>query len=138
MSVGIAEGKRNLVPTKGDFQPSVEDKANDGSKKPQPSFFDDIDAIACGVEAWFEENTGYSRRVTEMTVDIARALGVPGVEIKRWVACRLIRDMEKGRVIKSLLERLQSGLICVDSREPLRGMIRNEPSADPGVSRRGK
>ncbi len=138
MSISGVQGKRNLAPTKGDFQASIEDKADDVSKRTQHSFLDDMDAIACGVEVWFEENTGYSRRVTQMTVDIARALGVPGVEIKRWVACRLIRDTEKGRVIKSLLERLQSSFVCIDNRGPLGEVIRNQPSADSGVSRRGK
>ncbi len=111
MSVVGAEGKRNLVLAKGDFQPSIEDRVDGGFKRTQPSFLEDMDAIACGVEAWFEENIGYSRRVTETTEDIARALGVPGSEIKKWVACRLIRDTEKSRVIKSLLERMQGSLI---------------------------
>ena len=138
MSVDIARGRERLVIEKRDYRPSVQAKVGDGSKKAPPSFLDDMDSIACGVEAWFEENTGYSRRVTEMAVDIARALGVPGVEIKRWVACRLIRDTEKGRIIKSLLERLQSSFICIDNREPLREVIRNQPSIDQGVSRRGR
>ena len=138
MSVDIARGRERLVIEKRDYRPSIEAKVGDGSKETPPSFLDDMDAIACGVEAWFEENTGYSRRVTEMTVDIARALGVPGVEIKRWVACRLIRDTEKGRVIKSLLERLQGSFVGIDNRVPLGEVIRNQPSAGSGVSRRGK
>lgn len=66
-----------------------------------------MDAIACGVEAWLEENTDYLRRVIETTIDIARALGVPEGEIKRWASSRPISDTEKGRVVKSLLEKLQ-------------------------------
>jgi len=72
------------------------------------TFLDAMDSIACGVEAWFEENTGYSRRVTETAVDIARKLGIPEGEIESWAARRLIRGMEKGGAIKSLLERLQA------------------------------
>lgn len=75
-------------------------------RKPRLTFVDDIDAIAYGVEAWLEENTGYSRRVTEVTGDIARKLAVPEDEIKRWIASRLIHDTEKSSVIKSLLQRV--------------------------------
>jgi hypothetical protein len=68
-----------------------------------------MEAIACGVQARFEENTGYSRRVTDATINVARALGVPDPEIERWAAyrlTRLARDTERLREIKSLLEKL--------------------------------
>ena len=68
-----------------------------------------MEAIACGVKARFEESTGYSRRVTDATINVARALGVPDPEIERWAAYRLTRlahDTERLREIKSLLEKL--------------------------------
>ncbi len=68
--------------------------------------FHELDAIARGVEAWFEEATGYSRRVAETTADIARALGLPENEVERWVASRLDHGTRKVRTLKSLLERL--------------------------------
>jgi hypothetical protein len=85
----------------------------------QGTFLDAMDSIACGVEAWFEENTDYSRRVTETAVDIARKLGIPEGEIERWSARRLIRCTEKGGAIKSLLERLQASSLahCVEVEE---------------------
>lgn len=67
-----------------------------------------MDAIASGVQARIEELTGCSRRVTEETVNIARALGVPGCEIERWVAYRrdrLARDAGKLNELKSRLTR---------------------------------
>jgi hypothetical protein len=70
---------------------------------------DKMEAIAYGVQARFEENTGYSRRVTDATITVARALGVPETEIERWAAhrlTRLARDTERLREIKSLLEKL--------------------------------
>jgi len=73
-----------------------------------------MEAIAFDVEAWFEEETSYSRRVAETTVDIARAFGIPEDEIERWAAsrlARLIRDTEKLGEIKSRLERLQGSFI---------------------------
>lgn len=71
-----------------------------------PCGIDDIDAIAYGVEAWFEENTGYSKGVAETTVEIARKLGVPEDEIRRWAARQSTLNTEKVKLIKSLLQRV--------------------------------
>ena len=103
-------GKRDLALKDGDCQLSTKEKVDEEAKKPRRTFLDNMDAIAFGVEAWFEENTAYSRRVHETTVDIARAFGIPEDEIEKWAAsrlARLIRDTEKLNVIKSLLIKLQ-------------------------------
>lgn len=107
MRVDRDQDKGSLVLEKRDCQPFIEDKVDEKAKKSRHTFLDNMDAIACGVEAWFEENTGYSRRVAETTVDIARALGVAESDIKRWESSRAIYDIEKVGVIKSLLKRLQ-------------------------------
>ena len=68
-----------------------------------------MEAIAYGVQARFEENTGYSRRVTDATINVARALGVPESEIESWATHRLTklaRDTERIRDIKSILDKL--------------------------------
>ena len=78
-------------------------------KRNQHTSLDKMEAIAYGVQARFEESTGYSRRVTDATINVARALGVPDIEIERWAAhrlTRLARDTERLREIKSLLEKL--------------------------------
>ena len=75
----------------------------------QPTSRNRMEAIACGVQARFEDSTGYSRRVTDATVNVARALGVPDHEIERWAAyrlTRLARDTERLKEIKSLLEKV--------------------------------
>jgi len=108
LRVGKTTEKRNITPENADCQPSIVEKVGEQSKKPRNTFGDVMDSIACGVEAWFEENTSYSRRVTETTIDIARRLGVPGSEIEKWSTRRLTRCRERGRAIKSLLERLQA------------------------------
>ena len=100
--------ERSLTLENRDCQPSIGDKIGQQIKKTRRTFLDDMDSIAYGVEAWFEENSGYTRRVTEATVDIAQKLGVPEKEIRRWAACRLNYSTEKSRVVKSLLERLQA------------------------------
>ena len=69
---------------------------------------DRMDAIACGVHARFEESTGYSRKITDTTISIAKALGVPETEIDKWAANRsneLANETERLKEIKSLLEK---------------------------------
>jgi hypothetical protein len=75
-------------------------------RRSRHNFLGDIDAIAYGVEAWFEENTGYSENVTETTVEIARKLGVPENEIRKWVAHRSGFSAERVKVIQSLMQRV--------------------------------
>lgn len=67
-----------------------------------------MDAIACGVHARFEESTGYAKKITETTINIARALGVPKKEINRWAARHsngLASETGKFKEIKYLLEK---------------------------------
>ena len=110
MRVDRTRGKGSLVLGNRDCQSSIEDKVDEESKKTGHTFLDKMEAIAFGVQARFEENNGFSRRVTETTVDTARELGIPEDKIKRWASsrlARLIRDTEKLKEIKSRLERLQ-------------------------------
>lgn len=64
-----------------------------------------MEAIAHGVRVRFEESTGYSKRVTDATISVARALDVADTEIERWAAQRLARladDTERSGEIKSI------------------------------------
>ena len=110
ITVDKSPGKRDLAPGNGNCQPSIKEKVDEEAKKTRHTFVGDINAVASGVQARFEENTGYSRKVTETTINVARALGIPEAEIDGWAASRLnqlIRDMAKLREIKSFLESLQ-------------------------------
>ncbi len=78
------------------------------TRSPNPSYNSRMEAIACGVQARLEERTGYSRKITDETVDIARTLGVADREIVRWVNQRqsqLADTEEKIRGIKSIVYR---------------------------------
>lgn len=77
--------------------------------KATPRLNDKMEAIACGVQARFEENTGYSKKVIDETINIARSLGVSNSEIERWAAHRMNRiahDTARLQEIKSLLNKL--------------------------------
>jgi hypothetical protein len=78
------------------------------SQKNRHSSFDRMDAISCGVHARFEESTGYSKKITDTTINIARALCVPEREIDRWAVNRanqLTSETERIKEIKNLLEK---------------------------------
>ena len=95
---------------------SIYQRVEKQTEKPQPMPYDRMDAIACGVQARFEESTGYSKRVTDATINVARALGVADVEIERWTSHRLTRlahDTERLREIKTLLEKLYGNSLGV-------------------------
>ena len=47
-----------------------------------------IDSIAAGVEAKLDPYSAFSRVVNEKTISIARQLGIPEEEIKKWVAAK--------------------------------------------------
>ena len=99
------------------------------TEKTRHTFLDKMDAIAYGVEARYELITGHSRKVTEETVDIARALRVPEGDIKRWVSSQLRRDTEKSRVIKSLLEKLEGRPLAPLEMKSAKSEIRMQDSS---------
>jgi hypothetical protein len=70
---------------------------------------DRMEAIAGGVRARLEERTGFSRRLTDETVNVARALGVADKDIGKWVNQRqklLATEEERLRGIKSILSKV--------------------------------
>lgn len=76
------------------------------SRIPYTSLNGRMEAIAGGVRARLEESTGFSRRVTSETVEIARVLGVADKEIERWVNRQhelLASEEERIRSIKTLI-----------------------------------
>ncbi len=72
--------------------------------------FDKMEAIACGVQARLEESTSFSRKVTDETVNTARALGVSDSVIERWANRRsycLAQETERLREIRSILHNVR-------------------------------
>jgi hypothetical protein len=85
-----------------------EDDTRQQNKGTERTFIDDMNAIAYGVTAWFEENAGYSENITGMTVEIARRLGVPEKDIEEWVARRSTLNAVRIKPLRTLLERVYS------------------------------
>ena len=86
----------------------TQDDSGQQNKGIRRTYGDDINAIAYGVAAWFEENSGYSDNVTGKTIEIARKLGVPEREIGKWAARRSTLNTQRVKPIRALMQKLCS------------------------------
>ena len=74
----------------------------------RPKSLSRMDAIAYGVQARFEERTGYTKMLVDTTISVAKALGVPESEIQNWTNARISRitnEMERLKEIRVMLEK---------------------------------
>lgn len=83
--------------------------------------FNEMNAIAYGVEAKYDLLIGYSEIVTQETVDIARHLRIPEKEIQSWAAARARLVSERSKAIKTAVNkldmaRLGAGLLRMERR----------------------
>ena len=69
--------------------------------------FNEMNAIAHGVEAKYDSLTGHLKIVTQATMDIASWLGIPEKGIQRWGTARARLSSERDKVIKSALNKLE-------------------------------
>jgi hypothetical protein len=77
--------------------------------KRSPTLNGRMEAIAGGVRARLEERTGFSRRLTDETVNVAKALGVADRDIVKWANQRqklLATEEERLQGIKSILSKV--------------------------------
>ena len=70
-------------------------------KEVKQESIDEMDTIACGVDAMYDLLIGYSRMVTQRTTDIARKLGIADRDIERWAIRRRKLCPSGNSVIKS-------------------------------------
>lgn len=91
-SISIAlENRKHLLATKA-------------SKITEKSF-NQMDAIAYGVETKLDLHNGHLKIVTQRTIDVARWFGIDEAEIQSWVASRTRFDCLDKRQIDSLLKK---------------------------------
>ena len=70
-------------------------------------FSSEMDAIARGVEVKLDLLVGYSEKVTQRTIELARQLGIAEEEIQRWAAVRARLEAERNRSITASLDKLR-------------------------------
>jgi len=71
------------------------------TRRPAGKSVSEMDAIASGVEVLLDPFLGYSKTVTQRTVDIARQLGINEEEIQRWADEKASLDSTRTRVATS-------------------------------------
>ena len=71
------------------------------TRRPAGKSVSEMDAIASGVEVLLDPFLGYSKMVTQRTVDIARRLGINEEEIQRWAAEKASLDSTRNKVTTS-------------------------------------
>jgi two-component SAPR family response regulator len=69
--------------------------------------FGEISAIAQGIEAQIDYLDSHSKMVTQKTADLARWLGLPDKDIRKWVSVRNKKFVARNNRIKSILDRLE-------------------------------
>lgn len=81
--------------------------SEEGDDEDMDESFNQMNAIAHGVEAKYDSLTGHLEIVTQATMDIALRLGIPEKGIQRWGTARARLGSEKNKVIKSTLNKLE-------------------------------
>ncbi len=74
--------------------------------------FNEMNAIARGVEMKYDLIFGRSQIVSQRTIDVARQFGIPEKEIQNWATARAASDIEKTKAIKALLSKLDESSLA--------------------------
>lgn len=92
--------------------------------------FPEMDAIAYGVEARYNNSISWPRIVTEEVADIAISLGIPEERVRKWVEMRTGLDSQRREVIESLLTKLERNPLA----QVILGMVELPNKQMPGPS----
>jgi ActR/RegA family two-component response regulator len=109
-SISTVLRNRNLQCKVYNTIPSFKDIEYDNSTE-SPSL-SKINAIAFGVDAQVDYFDFHSKIVTDKTIELARRLGLPGVEIEKWAVARDKIYSERDKQIKSMLSKLEQNPIA--------------------------
>lgn len=106
-SIRTALENKKHSPRRGDYKTALCVGSEEDDRQTIEESFNQINAIARGVEVKLDSLTGFSKITTQRTVDIARQLGIAEAEIQKWVAARAKLDFEKKSQINSSLNKLE-------------------------------
>ncbi len=104
-SVSRALEKRRLELENRDYQQHLEQKVEEQAQKIRASFFNAITALAYALEAKDVYTSGHSQRVTEVSVTIAKHLGLPKETIEKIRLAGLVHDIGKIGIRESVLNK---------------------------------
>jgi DNA-binding response OmpR family regulator len=92
--------------------------------------FPEMDAIAYGVEARYNNYISWSEIVTKEAADIAISLGITEERVRKWVEMRTRRDSQRRELIESLLTQLERNPLA----QVILGMVELPDKQMPGHS----
>jgi len=105
LSVNRALEKRRLELENRDYQQHLEQRVAEQADKIRASFFNAITALAYALEAKDVYTSGHSQRVTEVSVAIAKELGLPKESLEKIRMAGLVHDIGKIGVRESVLNK---------------------------------
>ncbi|MBI4334805.1 MAG: response regulator [Chloroflexi bacterium] len=105
MGVSRALEIRRLQLENRDYQQHLEQRVEEQSRRIRASFFNAIAALAYALEAKDKYTSGHSQRVSELSVGIARALGLASAETEKIGLAGLIHDIGKIGVREEILNK---------------------------------
>lgn len=106
LSVGRALEKRRLGLENRDYQQHLEQKVEAQARKIRVSFLSAVTALAYALEAKDEYTSGHSQRVAEISIAVAKELGMPRYSIEKIRLAGLIHDIGKIGMRESILNKL--------------------------------
>ena len=110
LSVDRALEKGRLELENKEYQQHLEEKVEEQAKKIRASFLSAITALAYALEAKDEYTSGHSLRVADISVAIAREMGLPQESVEKIKLAALVHDIGKIGVREVVLNK-PAGLI---------------------------
>jgi putative nucleotidyltransferase with HDIG domain len=105
LGVDRALEKRRLELENRDYQQHLEQKVEEQAKRIRAAFLNAITALVYALEAKDKYTSGHSQRVAEISVAVAKELGMPDDSIERIRLAGLIHDIGKIGVRESVLNK---------------------------------
>ena len=105
ISVGRALEKRRLELENKDYQQHLKEKVEEQAKKIRASFLSAVTALAYALEAKDKYTSGHSQRVADISVTVAREMGLLQESIERIKLAGLVHDIGKIGVRESVLNK---------------------------------
>lgn len=105
MAVGRALEKRNLLLSNRDYRKSLEKKVEEQTGEIRSTFLGAIKALAEALETKDPYTNGHSRRVTELTVTMAKKMGLPREDVEKIRLAGMLHDIGKIGVPEDILHK---------------------------------
>jgi putative nucleotidyltransferase with HDIG domain len=105
LSLERALERRRLELDNKEYQQHLEDKVIEQAKKIRASFFSGIMALSHALEAKDKYTSGHSQRVSDISITIAKELGLPHETVNKLRVAGLVHDIGKIGVKESILNK---------------------------------